>query len=115
MKATTKILAQVLLILALITGVLSLGLNPQSVIAKPAAQAVNVALNKPVTCSPTPQFPCAEAVDGNTGTRWASAQAVDPQFIYVDLGATYNITQVILCWEAAYATAFQIQTAAAAA
>src|SRR5689334_15559280 len=58
--------------------------------ARPAQQAVNVALNKPVTCSPAPQFPCAEAVDGNTGTRWASAQGVDPQFIYVDLGATYN-------------------------
>src|SRR4051812_7629892 len=55
------------------------------------AQTTNLALNKPVTCSGSPQFPCAEAVDGNTGTRWASAQAIDPQFIQVDLGATTNI------------------------
>ncbi len=74
------------------------------------AQTTNLALNKPVTCSPTPQFPCAQAVDGNTGTRWASAQGVDPQWIYVDLGATSTISSVILRWEAAYATAFQIQT-----
>src|SRR5690349_17499789 len=76
------------------------------------AQTTNLALGKPVTCSSV-QFPCAEAVDGNaTGTRWASAQGVDPQWIYVDLGAPYNITQVILRWEAAYATAFQLQTSA---
>jgi beta-glucosidase-like glycosyl hydrolase len=78
------------------------------------AQTTNLALNRPVTCSSV-EFPCAEAVDGNTGTRWASAQGVDPQWIYVDLGATYNITRVVLTWEAAYATGYQIQVAAAAA
>src|SRR5689334_22697304 len=93
---------------------MNLGFQPQSAIAKPAAQTTNLALNRPATCSPTPQFPCAEAVDGNAGTRWASAAAVDPQFIQVDLGATYNITRVVLNWEAAYATAYQIQVSAAA-
>ncbi|HEY7921175.1 MAG TPA: discoidin domain-containing protein, partial [Streptosporangiaceae bacterium] len=34
----------------------------------------------------------------------------DPQWLQVDLGATASITQVTLQWEAAYATAFQIQT-----
>jgi len=75
-----------------------------------SAQGTNLALNKPVTCSPTPQFPCAEAVDGNLGTRWASAQGVDPQFIYVDLGATTSVTHVILRWETAYGKSYQIQT-----
>jgi F5/8 type C domain-containing protein len=74
------------------------------------AQTQNLALNKPVTCSPNPQFPCAEAVDGNLSTRWASAQGLDPQWIYVDLGATTTISHVILRWETAYGKAYQIQT-----
>lgn len=49
------------------------------------------------------------AVDGNTSTRWSSAFK-DPQWIYVDLGATHDITRVALKWEAAYAKAYQIQT-----
>ena len=57
----------------------------------------------------TPSFPASNAVDGNTGTRWSSAFS-DPQWLQVDLGATASITQVVLQWEAAYATAFQIQT-----
>jgi hypothetical protein len=54
-------------------------------------------------------FPASNAVDGNTGTRWSSGFS-DPQWIYVDLGATHSISKVVLNWEAAYATAFQIQT-----
>ncbi|HEY4459587.1 MAG TPA: discoidin domain-containing protein [Pseudonocardiaceae bacterium] len=54
-------------------------------------------------------FPAANAVDGNTGTRWSS-QFSDPQWLEVDLGATHTINQVVLNWETAYATAYQIQT-----
>jgi hypothetical protein len=90
---------------ALLVGIFVVG----QAIRPAQAQGTNLALNRPVTCSPTPQFPCAEAVDGNVGTRWASAQGVDPQWIYVDLGATYSLTSVTLRWEAAYARAFQIQ------
>ena len=54
----------------------------------------------------------AMAVDGNMGTRWESTHGVDPSWIYVDLGATCTISQVILEWEGAYATAYQIETAA---
>src|SRR5258706_316234 len=109
MKTSIKVLPQVFVVLALMAGALSLSLQPQSVIAKPALQTTNLALNKPVTCSPTPQYACANAVDGNTGTRWSSAFS-DPQWIYVDLGVTTTIGSVILRWEAAYATSFQIQT-----
>jgi hypothetical protein len=56
-------------------------------------------------------FPASAAVDGNTGTRWSSAFS-DPQWLQVDLGGTASISQVVLQWEAAYATAFQIQTSA---
>jgi len=53
--------------------------------------------------------PASNAVDGNTGTRWSSAFS-DPQWIYVDLGATHTISKVVLNWEAAYGKAYQIQT-----
>jgi hypothetical protein len=48
------------------------------------------------------------AVDGNEGTRWSSAFS-DPQWITVDLGATFDVRRVRLNWERAYATAYQIQ------
>src|SRR5689334_11103488 len=74
------------------------------------AQATNISQGKPVTCSSTEtaQYPCSAAVDGNATTRWSSLFS-DPQWIYVDLGATYNISQVVLNWEPAYATAYQVQ------
>src|SRR5690606_413710 len=53
-------------------------------------------------------FPASAAVDGDPGTRWSSAFS-DPQWIRVDLGASADICRVVLSWEAAYATAFQIQ------
>ena len=56
-----------------------------------------------------PAFPATAAVDGNTGTRWSSAFA-DPQWIQVDLGSSRSRSAASRCnWEAAYATAFQIQ------
>ncbi|MDX6394295.1 MAG: hypothetical protein QOJ73_5358, partial [Streptosporangiaceae bacterium] len=71
----------------------------------------NAALNQPATASSTESasFPASAAVDGNTGTRWSSAFA-DPQWLQVDLGSSQTFCQVTLNWEAAYATAFQIQT-----
>jgi hypothetical protein len=83
--------------------------NSSQVSATPMTPPVNLALNKPVTVSSTQSgYPGSNAVDGNTGTRWSSASS-DPQWIYVDLQATYNITEVDLNWEAAYAKSFQIQ------
>nr|WP_259465200.1 discoidin domain-containing protein [Streptomyces sp. TLI_171] len=71
----------------------------------------NAALNRPVTVSSQENaaFPAAAAVDGDGGTRWSSA-AADPQWIEVDLGSALTVCQVALVWEAAYATAFQVQT-----
>jgi beta-glucanase (GH16 family)/uncharacterized protein YndB with AHSA1/START domain len=53
-------------------------------------------------------FPASAAVDGNTGTRWSSAFS-DPQWLQVDLGASHPVSRVVLTWEAASATAFQLQ------
>jgi hypothetical protein len=79
------------------------------------ASSANLALNKPVTASTTENasFPAASAVDGNLGTRWASV-AADPQWIYVDLGANYNVTRVKITWETAMASSYQIQRATSA-
>ncbi|MER7890097.1 ThuA domain-containing protein [Micromonospora sp. NPDC094482] len=48
------------------------------------------------------------AVDGNPATRWGSAYA-DPQWLSIDLGATYAINRVRLAWETAHARAYQVQ------
>nr|WP_282206428.1 discoidin domain-containing protein [Kitasatospora fiedleri] len=51
----------------------------------------------------------AGAVDGDLGTRWASA-ASDQQWLQVDLGSVSSISKVQLNWETAYGKAYQIQT-----
>jgi hypothetical protein len=48
------------------------------------------------------------AVDGNGGTRWASASS-DTEWIYVDLGIEQSINSVILKWESAYGKSYKIQ------
>ncbi|MFE6486919.1 discoidin domain-containing protein, partial [Streptomyces sp. NPDC057757] len=77
----------------------------------PSAQAAEVLLSqgKPATASSTEgNFTARSAVDGDPGTRWSSAFA-DPQWIQVDLGASAEISRVVLNWEAAYGTAFRIE------
>ena len=76
-----------------------------------ACGTTDIALNQPTTASSleSGQFPAAAATDGNLQTRWSSAWS-DPQWLEVDLGSTQSICGVDLSWEAAYATAFQIQT-----
>jgi hypothetical protein len=53
-------------------------------------------------------FPAANAVDGSTSTRWSSAFQ-DNQWITVDLGASHQISTVVLNWEAAFARAYRVQ------
>ncbi|MGE5599381.1 MAG: discoidin domain-containing protein, partial [Bacteroidota bacterium] len=71
----------------------------------------NLALNKAATASSIQGagYEAAKAVDGNAGTRWSANFTGDPQWIYVDLGATYDINRVVLRWETAYGKAYQIQ------
>ncbi|MGW5417447.1 discoidin domain-containing protein [Actinomadura geliboluensis] len=75
-----------------------------------AHAATLLSLNKPATASSTEgaAYPASAVVDGDTGTRWSSAFS-DPQWVRIDLGESKSISQVVLNWEAAYATAFQIQ------
>lgn len=48
------------------------------------------------------------AFDGDKGTRWASDFS-DPQWIYVDLGASTPISRIVLEWETAYGSAYKIE------
>jgi hypothetical protein len=70
-------------------------------------------LNKTVTVSSTdsPADAGSNAVDGSLTTRWSSAYS-DPQWIEIDLGADYNISEIDLNWETACGKNYQIQTSA---
>ena len=48
------------------------------------------------------------AVDGVTASRWGSL-FTDAEWIYVDLGASSDISRVVLNWEGAYGKAYNIQ------
>jgi glucose/arabinose dehydrogenase len=66
--------------------------------------------NHPVTAFTTKAgFPAKNAVDGKTSTRWASNSGTT-QWIAVDLGAMKDIVRVRLVWDAACASAYQLQT-----
>jgi F5/8 type C domain/Ricin-type beta-trefoil lectin domain len=68
---------------------------------------------RPATASSleSSSYPAGAAFDGNlTGTRWASKEGADPQWLRVDLGTAAQISEVKLTWEAAYGKAYTIQT-----
>ncbi|WP_078083248.1 glycosyl hydrolase [Microbulbifer mangrovi] len=73
----------------------------------------DLALNKPASASSAEgNYWFAEyAVDGDAGTRWASDFS-DNQWIQVDLGSVYTLSQVVLNWEGAYGKAYEIQVSA---
>src|SRR5687767_1292074 len=89
----------------------ALGITVISVATNASAADTPVSQGKPATASSVESaaFAASAAVDGNAGTRWSSAFA-DPQWLQVDLGSTQTINQVVLNWEAAFASAFTIQT-----
>jgi beta-glucanase (GH16 family) len=75
------------------------------------AAEVVVSQGKPATASSTETangYQPAEAVDGDNGTRWASAWSAD-QWFQVDLGTPTAVSRIAINWENAYATAFTIQ------
>ena len=100
---------------ALLSAVLAtaLGLTVASVATNASAADAPLSQGKPATASSleSAAFPASAAVDGDAGTRWSSTFA-DPQWLQVDLGSTQSISQVVLNWEAAFASAFTIQTSA---
>ncbi|BCY08047.1 discoidin domain-containing protein [Actinoplanes sp. L3-i22] len=74
--------------------------------AKPARASTE---QNDVNCNPCT---ADKAFDNDPASRWATSSTtgwVDPGWIYVDLGASANVTQVVLQWDPAYAKAYQIQ------
>lgn len=73
----------------------------------------NLAQHKPVTASTqanSTTWAASNAVDGNMSTRWGSQEgAGDPEWICVNLGQTFYIKRVKICWENAFAKSFKIQ------
>lgn len=88
-------LKQTLLVAALLA---SVGISNAALIDQ------NLALNKPVNAS---NGTATAAVDGNPGSRWETTWE-DNQWIYVDLGAVYNLDHLRLLWEGAYTKHYQV-------
>ncbi len=70
----------------------------------------NLAFKKQAVASSfSPEGGEAGAVaDGSTGSRWSSRYS-DNEWVYVDLGASQEISSVLLHWETAYARAYNLQ------
>src|SRR5262249_16650758 len=96
-----------------IAAVAALALGIGGVALGSVAQAADplISKNRPVTTSSNESSTLSgpKAVDGNTGTRWGSKEGTDPQWIRIDLGASFHLSRVVLRWEAAYGKAYKIQ------
>lgn len=81
-----------------------------SLIVNTVSTAGNLALNKPAYCSSHggASYNAGFAVDGSLSTRWGSSYS-DPQWLYVDLGSTYNINRVKVTWETALGKDYKVQ------
>ncbi len=69
----------------------------------------NLALHKPVTASSEENAGClvVNLTDGQTNTRWGSAHR-DNEYVIVDLQQVCYIDHLILRWEAAYASEYEL-------
>ena len=73
------------------------------------ASTDNIATGKPATSSSAQNgHPASNAFNGDLTTRWSSSYS-DRNWIAVDLGDNYDVSEVTLHWEAAYGRAYQIQ------
>jgi hypothetical protein len=72
--------------------------------------STNLAYNRPVTTSSNENTTNTgpKAVDANGTTRWSSAYS-DPQWIYVDLGAVYNVNRIKITWETALGKNYSLE------
>lgn len=77
-------------------------------VVEPAKPNLALAKSASATSTEASTYGPEKAVDGNMGTRWASAFS-DPQAFIVDLGALYHIDDVTLYWEWAYGKEYVIR------
>ena len=84
----------------------------QITVSEQATCTQNVALGKSaIASSQEGPFAAVNAFDGDGNSRWASNYA-DDEWIRVDLGGSYNICEIVLNWEAAYGSAYDIRLGA---
>ncbi|MEY2227717.1 MULTISPECIES: discoidin domain-containing protein [Streptomyces] len=75
---------------------------------------VNLATGSPASASsaewwnPFVNFSPGRAVDGDSGSRWAS-EWNDNQWLRIDLGSANRVGRITLDWEAAYGKAYRIE------
>jgi hypothetical protein len=78
---------------------------------KLAPPGINLSLGKTAKASSYENegaVPANAVLDGDLKTRWGSG-FVDPSFVTVDLGSVMTFNRIILRWEAAYGSQYQIQ------
>lgn len=78
---------------------------PLPQLLSPTATASSQETGQSNCCSP------ARAIDGNLNTRWSS-QFTDNQWLKLDLGLTHVLSEVIIDWEGASASVYEIQGSA---
>jgi cysteine-rich repeat protein len=70
--------------------------NPLAITAATASSAYNGS------------FAASAAIDGSLATRWSSTFS-DPQWLIADLGVTRHVSRVVLRWEAAASSSYDVQ------
>ena len=81
--------------------------TPAAMCSSPGSTDLAAAAGASASASSDHLGSAGSAIDGNSGTRWESAFA-DPQWLVVDLGASYPLCTVRILWEGAYASAYTI-------
>jgi hypothetical protein len=71
-------------------------------------QALELSATATASSRENASLDAANAVDGSAATRWSSAFA-DPQWLRLDLGKVATINRVVLRWEAAYSSSYDIE------
>lgn len=71
-----------------------------------AAQTINI---NPVSATGSTNLqPASYAIDNIGNTRWESNHGISPSSLTLDLGQVYNLSQVVILWEAANAERYEI-------
>ncbi|WIM95718.1 chitosanase [Actinoplanes oblitus] len=88
-----------------------LGVPPAISVAANASADVLLSRGRPALASSTLSvaWTASAAVDGATGTRWASGAGPGTQWLRIDLGAAQQVSRVRLHWASAYAKGYRVQ------
>jgi len=94
---------------AAVTGSLNIVVHPNVSGTNVAAASAGAVATASSTEQNLPQFTPDHAIDGDTGTRWSS-EYDDASWLQVKLAAPAHLGKIVLRWEAAHASAYEIQT-----